>query len=390
MSRKLNIPKDKQIAGLRKAIANRKTPRGFIPSMKKRLAKLTGAAAILFLLCGCAVRPAAAQAPVTIQPTQQTLATNTPCSGSGVPQAFPVNNKNQTVHVATISTTSVTSLTMQIIGVDSSGLQHLISDTATSGVPGATTFTPAITGIGYYPIVQVVVTCIPTVTGTFSINYSASSAGAVQNSGGYLLAAMDKSIAYLLPVATAIPNFVFQPSFGSSLGVINVQYSGTPPTGSTLVVSCSGIQGFATVPIFTYYISSSVLLPIPETSCPIAAISLVPGTGGTGTISIDYSFVQPGSKIVNSFAHLTGTTATVLKVGAGILKNVVIGTAAAGTISFFDLIPSACTGTPSTNVVSVITPTTTAPLGSIPYDVLFLNGICVKASVGMDFTVGYQ
>jgi hypothetical protein len=31
----------KQIKGLRKAIANRKTPRQFIPSLRKRLAKLT-------------------------------------------------------------------------------------------------------------------------------------------------------------------------------------------------------------------------------------------------------------------------------------------------------------------------------------------------------------
>jgi hypothetical protein len=38
---RLNIPKDAQIRGLRKAIKNRKTPRQFIPGMKKRLAKLT-------------------------------------------------------------------------------------------------------------------------------------------------------------------------------------------------------------------------------------------------------------------------------------------------------------------------------------------------------------
>ncbi len=37
---RLNIPKEAQIKGLRKAIKNRKTPRQFIPGMKKRLAKL--------------------------------------------------------------------------------------------------------------------------------------------------------------------------------------------------------------------------------------------------------------------------------------------------------------------------------------------------------------
>jgi hypothetical protein len=37
---RLNISKDAQIKGLRKAIKNRRTPRQFIPGMKKRLAKL--------------------------------------------------------------------------------------------------------------------------------------------------------------------------------------------------------------------------------------------------------------------------------------------------------------------------------------------------------------
>jgi hypothetical protein len=38
---RMNISKDAQIKGLRKAIKNRRTPRQFIPGMKKRLAKLT-------------------------------------------------------------------------------------------------------------------------------------------------------------------------------------------------------------------------------------------------------------------------------------------------------------------------------------------------------------
>jgi hypothetical protein len=38
---KKGLSKEQQIRGLRKALKNRKTPRAFIPSMKKRLAKLT-------------------------------------------------------------------------------------------------------------------------------------------------------------------------------------------------------------------------------------------------------------------------------------------------------------------------------------------------------------
>jgi ribosomal protein L28 len=39
--RKMRIPVEKQVRGLRKALANRKTPRQFLPSLRKRLAKLT-------------------------------------------------------------------------------------------------------------------------------------------------------------------------------------------------------------------------------------------------------------------------------------------------------------------------------------------------------------
>jgi hypothetical protein len=38
---RMNISKEAQIRGLRKALNNRRTPRQFIPSLKKRLAKLT-------------------------------------------------------------------------------------------------------------------------------------------------------------------------------------------------------------------------------------------------------------------------------------------------------------------------------------------------------------
>jgi hypothetical protein len=38
---KKGLSKHDMIRGLRKALRNPKTPRGFIPSMKKRLAKLT-------------------------------------------------------------------------------------------------------------------------------------------------------------------------------------------------------------------------------------------------------------------------------------------------------------------------------------------------------------
>jgi hypothetical protein len=38
----MRLSKEQQIKGLRKALKNRRTPPAFIPSMRKRLAKLEG------------------------------------------------------------------------------------------------------------------------------------------------------------------------------------------------------------------------------------------------------------------------------------------------------------------------------------------------------------
>lgn len=42
MARKLKIPVAAQIRGIEKALRNRRTPKAFIPGLRKRLAKLKG------------------------------------------------------------------------------------------------------------------------------------------------------------------------------------------------------------------------------------------------------------------------------------------------------------------------------------------------------------
>jgi hypothetical protein len=391
MARKMNIPKAKQIQGLRKAIANRKTPRQFIPSMKKRLAKLTGAAAILFALLVCAAHPAAAQTPVIIQPTQQVLATAVNCTGTS--QTFPVNNKNQTRHYASIITTNVQTLTMQINGVDSSGNSFLISDIATNGAVSSGA-NPVLTAVGYYPTINVVVNCAP-ITATFTLSYSGSSAASGELAGGYLLTQVDKTLAFGSPAGTNV-NFTFQPPYGNSVGTLIFNFAGASgPAGSTITVGCiaSGETVAATATNFTFLLATASgvqSIPIPPSVCPVVNVNYNAGGAGAGTIRIDYVFAQPGGSTPASYTHITGTTATVVKGGSGIVHSVVVGTPAVGTISLFDLVPGSCTGTPATNVVSVITATATFPSAPEIYDTLFLNGICVKASAAMDITVSSQ
>jgi hypothetical protein len=383
---KLNIPKAKQIKGLRKAIANRKTPRQFIPSLKKRLAKLT--ACIVFALIASSAH---AQTPVIIQPTQQVLATSTACTGSS--QTFTVNNRNQTRHYASIITTNVTQLQMTIFGVDSSGNSFLISDVATNGAV-SNGGNPVLTAVGYYPTVNVVVTCFPASTATFTLSYSGSSAASGENAGGYLLTQVDKTLVSGFNAGTNF-NITFQPPFANSLGNLIVNYSGTGPTGSTIQVSCLASSETVSAQIFTFTPSTTAgvqSIAVPPTSCPVAVINYNAGGANANTIRVDYTFPTAGTTIPNSYTHIAGTTATVVKAGPGTVHSLVIGTSAAGTITLFDLASTSCTGTPATNVVSIITEFASATPPPPPYifDTLFVNGICLKASAAMDITVSSQ
>jgi hypothetical protein len=131
---------------------------------------------------------------------------------------------------------------------------------------------------------------------------------------------------------------------------------------------------------------------VPPATCPQVQVVYVSG-GAAGNISFEYIFDSPGAAVnetQGSYTHITGTTATAVKTVPGTLVSVTVNTPAVGTISVFDLATAACTGTPSTNTVAVITATATAPIATLLYNVGLLNGICVKASAAMDFTVSSQ
>jgi hypothetical protein len=95
-----------------------------------------------------------------------------------------------------------------------------------------------------------------------------------------------------------------------------------------------------------------------------------------------------------SYLHLAGsTTATAVKDGSGILHTLTINTAgASGVITLFDLGKNACTATPSTNVIAVLTlPASGALPGSLLYDARFLNGLCIQDTVAAsDQTVSFN
>jgi len=327
------------------------------------------------------------------QSVQANLATNLHCTGSA--QTFitgttpKFNNIGQTQHLLTVSNvTGAQQFQAEIDGIDNQGnvsrISDVIEEAGTSAVRQGT-----VPASGYFPRIQVLVTCSPN-TAIFTASYSGTSSVTIQNAGSYLVAQLDKINFFAAP-ANANQTDTFQTPFGSSAGTLYFQYSNATTSGAALTVQClaQGGSQATTFSVVPAQVNTQQVFQVPDASCPIASVSFS-NTGSAGTVSTEYVFATPGRTFPGTqYAHITATTATAVKSTLGFVHTISINTGAAGTVSLFDLVGSSCTGTPATNTVAVITATTTT-LQTFTYDVNMLNGICVKASVGMDITVSWQ
>jgi hypothetical protein len=329
---------------------------------------------------------------VSLQTTQQTLATNAVCTG-GI-QQFPVSNLGQTHHYLSITTnSSVVQLSAEIDGTDKQSNIYRISDVLILG--GTTlTRTGTLEGRGYFPVIFIQVTCSPG-TGTFTLSYSGDGTTSNGTPGSYLTSQIDK-IAFSGAPGNASLNGNFQTPFGTSGGEVRFQYLGSSAAGGTLQILCTTANGSLvgqTIPL-TAALANNVALQsfqVADFACPFIQVAYA-NSGSAGTVVAEYIFSVPGKTLIPAyqFTHVTGTTATVAKAYSGFLHALTVNTSAAGTISIFDLAAASCTGTPSTNTVAVITAIAASPPENLLYDVNLLNGLCVKASVAMDFTVSSQ
>lgn len=347
--------------------------------MKKTL----GLLAILFLFAlGAQAQFIGYVSPQTVQ---QSFGTQT-CTG--LAQTFNINNLGQTQHYLQFSSiTGATSFKAQLFGFDNLGNSYPISDMALAPGLGQ----GALRGSGYWTQVQAVITCSPN-SATYQPSYTGAWATTDVDAGAYLASQVDKIAFSGASESTNELSGTFPTPFASSSGLILFKYSAAGAGGS-LTVGCQGGLAFGTQTIATYTLANTTNLQtfiVPDFTC--LGVNLTYLTNSTtGTVSAEYLLAQPGRAINQAYqyVHITGTTATAIKTGPGFVHNVIINTGASGTVSLFDLASASCTGTPSTNTVAVIT-TTTSTLASFPYDDNFLNGICLKASAGMDLTVSYQ
>lgn len=393
MARKMKIPKAAQIRGIKKALHNRKTPRAFIPGLKKRLKALGGALALSFAMFLFTPEQSLAQTPVTIQPSQQVLApAGTACVGT--PQTFAVNNRNQAYHSATlVFSGAVISASLQIQGVDSAGNAFIISPTVQ---PSATFggISAVVNASGYYPKINVLVSCPSAGSPTFTLTYAGSSVPIAVQGGVSFLSLIDQQMFTAAAGSSNQNSSTFETPFGNSSGIIRFSYASSAVSGSSVGVFCSTVTGGVTSQ-FIFPVANTTSLQsfkVPPSTCPNFGVTYVSG-GAAGNISLEYVFDAPGDAVnttLGSYTHVTGTTATSVKATNGTLLGINLNTSAAGTISVFDLALASCTGTPSTNTVAVLTIAATENARAIPFNVALLNGICIKASVAMDFTVSSQ
>lgn len=349
-------------------------------------------------LCGCALCPSPARAQfigfTSPQTVQQLLANQVACTGAA--QDFTISNLGQTEHSFTVLTGgSISSFVAIVYGVDVLGNLTQISDAAWAATGSLVPTT--IVGIGYYPNVKIRVLCsgIPPGPSVFTISYSGVTSTPTFNVGSQLKTQLYKSLFSGLG-AGASASAVFLTPFGNSGSTVTFSYQGgAGPANSTLSFSCPETLNTVAIAGSPYALDTAAgpqVFSIPALPCSTIEVDYAAGGANANTFNLVQQFSEPGtfSEQLGVPTHITGTTATVIKNGGGILTSLNVNTAAAGTVSVFDLASAACTGTPSTNVVAVITVNATDPAYSKILNTGFRRGICVKASAVMDLTVAAQ
>jgi hypothetical protein len=239
-----------------------------------------------------------AQTFVIPQTVQQTLATNTACTG-GV-QNFNVQNLGQTQHYAFITWSTQPSNALAVFqGIDNTGNVSIFSD-AMQGQVSTTGTTSAIAALGYFPVVRIQVVC----TGAnFTIAYSGTSATGFIPQGAALATQVDKNLLVAVAANLTQASQPATPPFGNSAGEVIFQYSVTGPAGSTLVVNCGGSSpstnfGSGTVQNYTFTLQTAAvqqIFPVPASPCPFYKVTYNSGGASAATFNLEYLFTFPAT-----------------------------------------------------------------------------------------------
>jgi hypothetical protein len=350
-----------------------------------------------------AVLPARADVQYTIpQTVQQTLANTVACTGSL--QSYAVNNLGQTQHSATI-TFSVLPTTSQVtINATDTLSQSMVISDFLMGSPVVQTQT--VNASGYYPKIFVVVNCTG---GTYNLAYSGTSSTPPVNSGTSLYSQVQKTLMNASSAGSTL-GVTFSPPFGSSLGQIVTQASGTGfPVGSTITINCRDLLLNTVVStVFTPTATGQQLFPVAANSCPSLNVVYTAGGASANTYTLEYLFPPPGVNQsadpcgpgnTKSSAVITAPAATTTQIVAGVAGqqiyacgyNLGVVVAVAGTVQW-------TSGTGGTCAANTVTKTGAIPINTAepfsygPGSTLFTaapgSGVCLTLTGAGDNAAG--
>ena len=267
----------------------------------------------LTILTGCSARcvPAQDLGNVGLRTVFSTVASNQTCTGSA--QTFITSqsigtplfqNLGQTMHFATLSGSNLGFATMEIDGLDAKGNSTRISDVLTYAQLGATPQT--ITGLGYFPNIQISITCQS--AGTFTITYSGTFSNFGNPTGGYLAGLMEKAM-FLGLAANTNQQVNFQAPFGSTAGTITFKYNTAGVGGSTIQIVCSDslLARFNQSYNLVNQTSFVQVMVVPAVPCTKIQATYVSGGVTAGTVTAEYIFAPSGTNSTGPLADSVTT-----------------------------------------------------------------------------------
>lgn len=317
MKRKLNIPKNKQCAGLRKALRNPNTPRQFLPSLRKRLKKLTGA--LIFLL---AIATPGARAQSNLISVNQlvmsgeTTAAVTPNSSSigctpSVGSPCGIRNLNQTIHTLTYlisGTCTSPTLDLRLEGSNDGTTFFAISQDAVdipTNPASQTAKSGGVTATGSFPVLRanlVAFSC--TGGGTISVWYSGYSTSAPPDSAIFQQANPGRQMLWQnVATNTAIGSLTISTPFENASGSVWIMCDAACPAGMTIAVSALPLVNVTSPTTFglsTINVSASTgWQKFDITDAPVNVLQITVVGAGTGTVkwTAIYNFVPSTSQI---------------------------------------------------------------------------------------------
>ena len=226
------------------------------------------------------------------QTVQQTLGTSRFCTGAE--QVYPINNLGQVQHYLSVANVvGATSFHAEIDGIDNQGSVYRISDVME--IAGSTvTRQNNIRGSGYYPQIQVAITCSPN-TAIYTASYSGAQFSYDTMTGSFLTAQIDKINFAGLP-GNANQQDNFQTPFGTSAGTVYFKYTGGSAANGTLSVTCTtnGIATSTTALSVTLVNTTALqVFVVPDQACPFMQVAYA-NSGTVGTVTAEYVFAVPG------------------------------------------------------------------------------------------------